>query len=214
MFVYQFVTLASWRFPLASRAGLGLQGSLVAFFAFGELYLLVGKKLNPSMLQVLPLLGMGLGMGDMFVFIRYFSQMGVEFVSTSSASEVLDLVLERAGPGVALSSICNILAFGCGSLLPVPAMSDFCIGASLLALVNFFCMMFLFTPLLVSEARRVQARLPDRLPLLFVCHRKILGHSRAANTTSIAERQSRALTVNGLDCLVSLAFDRLVDHIS
>ena len=162
--------------------------------------MLVGKKLNPSMLQVLPLLGMGLGMGDMFVFIRYFSQMGVEFVSTSSASEVLGLVLEQAGPGVALSSICNILAFGCGSLLPVPA--------------NFFCMMLLFTPLLVSEARRVQARLPDRHPLLFACHRKILGHSRAASTTSIAERQSRALTVDGLDCLVSLAFDRLVDHIS
>ena len=86
MFVYQFVTLASWRFPSASRAGLGLQASLIVFFsfiAFGGLYLLVGKKLNPSMLQVLPLLSMGLGMDDMFVFIRYFSQMGVEFVSSS-----------------------------------------------------------------------------------------------------------------------------------
>jgi len=184
--------LVSWRHPMASRADVGFKGLLVVNISqvtsFG-LFFLLGKYLNSPMLLAMPLLSLGLGVDDMFVLLRYFSDLGIEFIDSHSNDEILGELMARAGPGVLLTSICNSLAFGCGVFLPIPAMSDFCLLASFVAVVNFLCLTNIFLPLLAFEANRVKRRQVDPHFLTCICQRLILKRderteSQASNGNS------------------------------
>jgi hypothetical protein len=168
---------ASFRYPLLSRIGvasLGLFPVGLSIGASGGLILLSGMTLNPAMITCLPFLALGLGVDDLFVLIRTLSGLGIDFITENSNSAVIAEVFKRAGVGVTLTSICNVCAFGAGAMLPVPAMSDFCISASITSGMNYLTMMLVIPALLAQEATRIRKRKPEMIGPAGLCHRRLL----------------------------------------
>ena len=86
MWLFITVSLVSFHRPLESRMHLGQIGLNcigISLFSSCGLWLLLGFKLNAVMIAVLPFLALGLGVDDMFVLIRYFSELGEDFIKLS-----------------------------------------------------------------------------------------------------------------------------------
>eukprot|EP00404_Azadinium_spinosum_P033263 CAMPEP_0180581428 /NCGR_PEP_ID=MMETSP1037_2-20121125/14046_1 /TAXON_ID=632150 /ORGANISM="Azadinium spinosum, Strain 3D9" /LENGTH=102 /DNA_ID=CAMNT_0022599409 /DNA_START=153 /DNA_END=458 /DNA_ORIENTATION=+ len=86
----------AFKHPLASRILVGLWGLCVVIFAiltsFG-IFFLCGKYLNEPMMLAMPLLALGLGVDDMFVVLRYFSDLGIELIDQHSNGEIIGEVM-------------------------------------------------------------------------------------------------------------------------
>jgi len=130
------------------------------------LFLLFGWKINAVMMVVLPFFGLGLGVNDMFVFVRHFSEQVVKAdvnqgssdgtpAPQRNAEDITCAMLAGAGPGAMLTSTCNCVTFTFGALImPVPALADFCAAAALVVALNYFVMLTQVVPLLSWTARR------------------------------------------------------------
>jgi hypothetical protein len=169
-------TLIKCGHPQASRGAVGLVGLCMVIvsevMAF-SLVFVVDLHFNSPMMICMPLLGLGLGLDDMFVIIRYFSGLGDQFIMSHTHAECIGEVMARAGPGVLLTSVCNAVVFFCGFFLPVRAMSWFCLCGCFVSVCNFITMVNLFMPLLVWEVSRIKRRGPDILAL--PCHMSVLN---------------------------------------
>jgi len=173
MNLFVSLSMASWTSPLASRSNLGQQGLGVVAFATvsaAGLFFLLGFRLNSAIMSGIPFLAMGLGVNDMLVLTRSFSELGVPFLQQHSTSEVMAEVLGRAGVGVSLTSLCNVVAFSLASTVPVHGLSDFCACAAIDSAMNFLAMMTLFVCCLCLEARRVKSGSPDPAACTLGCH--------------------------------------------
>jgi patched 1 protein len=130
-------------------AVLGLLCVMISAYAATGFSLMFGLKMNPIIMAVIPFLSLGLGVDDMFVLLNDFFRIHAE----ARSEDVIGEVMAQAGPGVLLTSACNTVAFACGSLLPIPAMSDFCKLASVVACLNCLVMLTMFVPLLALSLR-------------------------------------------------------------
>ena len=71
-------------------------------------------------------------------------------ITDTDVPEILGELLARGGGGATLTSLCNTVAFGLGALLPVSALSDFCLGAALISLMNYMVVFTLFLGMIVQ----------------------------------------------------------------
>jgi hypothetical protein len=150
-------SLASFQKPLRSRWVVGIMGLVAVGAAAGggaSLFLLCGGKLNALMLVVLPFFALGMGVNDMFVFLRHFTAV-VASGEQTSVDDVVCQTLIHAGPGALVTSCCNFCIFLCGAaMLPVPALADFCASAAIVAALNYIAILTQVVPLLVLAARQ------------------------------------------------------------
>mmetsp|Transcript_24419 Transcript_24419/g.36747 ORF Transcript_24419/g.36747 Transcript_24419/m.36747 type:complete len:664 (-) Transcript_24419:253-2244(-) len=184
------------RYPLLSRLGvasLGLTPVLLSVMGAGGVILVAGLKLNRAIIMCMPFLAMGLGVDDLFVLLRYFSSLGLKFIAEKDHPEILAEVFKQAGVGVTLTSLCNICAFAAGILLPVPAMSDFCLAAAVVAAMNYMTMMTVVPGLLVMEAKRIKRREPE-ISVFYCCHRRRLKSAAAAGEEPAELSESGVVT--------------------
>lgn len=153
-----FVVVSSLQFgdkrQIRSQLALaGLVSVVLAGTSATGLSLMCGLKLNTIIVAILPFLALGLGVDDMFVLLSEFYRCKREAGEGCAHAEVMGVVLAQAGPGILLTSICNTIAFAFGSLLPVPAMSDFCILTSLISAFNCFVILTQFVPLMALSLK-------------------------------------------------------------
>jgi hypothetical protein len=157
MCLFIVCSLASFQKPLRSRWVVGIMGLVAVGAAAGggaSLFLLCGGKLNALMLVVLPFFALGMGVNDMFVFLRHFTEV-VTSGEQTSVDDVVCQTLIHAGPGALVTSSCNFCIFLCGAaMLPVPALADFCASAAIVAALNYIAILTQVVPLLVLAARR------------------------------------------------------------
>jgi len=173
MTLFVALVMGSWTSPLASRCNLGQQGLIVVMFstmAAGGFWFLFGFKLNAAIMTGIPFLALGLGVNDMLVLSRSFSELGVPYIKAHSNSEVLEKVLGSAGVGVSLTSFCNITAFSLASLVPVHGLADFCTAAAIDSTTNYFAMMTMFLCCICLEAYRVRTERADPAACTWPCH--------------------------------------------
>ncbi|CAD7938767.1 unnamed protein product [Amoebophrya sp. A120] len=214
---FTYLILVSLRHPLACRSAVGLAGLhmivLSELFGFVGLYFYVfGKQFNSTILLVLPVLALGVGLDDMFVIIRYFSGLGYAFFDSHRASpeEIIGETLARAGVGTTLSSLCNILAFGAGAFLPIPAMADFCLAATLLALSNYITTLNLLLPVLSYEVERIQNLEAESVnPLIKAQHQDAFRRALQILSTGGDEDEDAAVVTTAT---VPAAATRHADH--
>jgi hypothetical protein len=201
MWLFVAVSLASFRQPLRSRVNLGHTGLGVVGSALPAslgLWLFLGFKLNGPMIAALPFLALGLGVDDMFVLIRYFSELGEDFITSKDYPEILGEVLARGGAGATLTSICNTVAFTCGALLPVQALSEFCIATAIISVMNYFVIMTQFLGVMALEIHRVKKQRAEPSLITYFCHRRVLQQTtaegtRASSGFSLEERATDAI---------------------
>jgi len=192
MVVFIIVALGNWTSPLESRAALALKGLglvLISALSSAGIVLLVGLQFNSVTLIVLPNLALGLGVNDMFVLLRSFSELGTPFIRTHDFSEISAAIFADAGVGVLLTSLCNFVSLvACSLTLRIGIIQDTCLTIAIVVIVNFWCMLTMFPYCMSVEKNRVTRGSPEKLCCTYCSHRKVL------QDPPVQERESTTMT--------------------
>ncbi|GMI35690.1 hypothetical protein TeGR_g6422 [Tetraparma gracilis] len=105
---------------------------------------------------------MGVGIDDMFIITDAFAR---EPRSLPLENRVAN-ALGEVGPSITLTSVTDFLAFGIGAFIDLPAISYFCITASIAVLAVFAIQVTFFAACLAIDARRIENSRYDLLPCL------------------------------------------------
>jgi hypothetical protein len=119
-------------------------------FTFG-LTAMLGVKLTPTHLQVLPYISLGLGVNDMFVLAFSF-----KYDHRRETHQMISALLQEAGVSVTLTSVANASAFLVGWTMKVPSVNLFSISAFFAVISNYFCIILGFSSVLVMNANAIR----------------------------------------------------------
>lgn len=123
-----------------SRVGAGLIGSFIIFWSvvagFGT-SCAVGITVTPLHLQVLPFLGVALGVCHLFIMNNALVE-----DRNRAVDAIMSSCMKAAGPQVAMVSLLNFLVFLLGAAAPLPNISLLCLSAALVTL--FSCLYAIF----------------------------------------------------------------------
>lgn len=87
----------------------------------------------------------------------YFSILFCNFTTTALSillQEQTGLVLKKTGVSIILSSLCNVLAFFCAAIIPIPALRILSLQAAILLLFNLVSMILVFPAIVSLDLRR------------------------------------------------------------
>ena len=116
-----------------------------------------------SLAQIGPFIFLGVGVDDVVVLLEAFRSARETIRDGGSVRERFEFVAERAGVSIAITSITNFLAFALGSLTVIPAVSWFCLYASVTILCDFAIVASFFLAVLaLLEAADQNAGRPKR----------------------------------------------------
>eukprot|EP00879_Flechtneria_rotunda_P012269 GHRR01012815.1.p1 GENE.GHRR01012815.1~~GHRR01012815.1.p1 ORF type:complete len:1130 (+),score=344.72 GHRR01012815.1:967-4356(+) len=157
-----------------SRASLGAGGVLiVASSVAGSLGLcsMFGMWSTLIIMEVIPFLVLAVGVDNMFVLAHALARQDPTLPLVTRAG----LALGSAGPSITLAASCEVLAFGLGSLTPMPAVRNFSLCAATAVLLDFILQVTVFMALLVLDSKRLQQSRLDCLPCIRVPYRDATG---------------------------------------
>jgi len=191
MVVFIICALGNFGSPLESRAAVALKGLLlvlISAISSAGIALLVGLQFNSVTLIVLPNLALGLGVNDMFVLLRSFSELGTPFISSHDFSDVSAAIFAEAGVGVLLTSLCNFVSLvGCALTLNIAVIQDSCWTIAIVVMVNFLSMTTMFPYFLYVEKCRVTQQQPEKMCCTYF-------HQAAALRNNWQERASTSMS--------------------
>jgi len=131
-------TLAVPLVCLSTMAGMGLC-QLVFRFDF-----------TPRTMQVLPFLGVGLGVDDMLVMLWTYSYQK----SYQKIQEEMSRAMTIAGVSISLTSLTNLISFVIGTMMPLNELALFSTVAAFVQVTNYIAVVFGFGAMLVLDNRR------------------------------------------------------------
>ena len=153
------------------RAGLAIAGFLgvvmgiIVSFGICSAF---GLSFSP-MHSVLPFLLLGIGLDDMFVIAQSFDSLeneqkkkeikdhaGFENDSTLTLPERIGKALSHGGVAITITSITDIIAFGVGGNTILPALSSFCIYASVGIIATYFFQSTFFVACMALDVQRAE----------------------------------------------------------
>ncbi|BFY99481.1 hypothetical protein BsWGS_02520 [Bradybaena similaris] len=158
--VFVFIMLSLGKFNLLeqkiylSLAGMGCVG-LAILAAYG-LATSFGVMYSPIQ-NVMPFLLLGIGVDDMFVVIETWKNLSPEEASLDVPKK-LALTLSKAGVSITVTSLTDVVAFGISATTTVPALSSFCIYATLGIFILYVLVATVFAGVLALDERRRKAR--------------------------------------------------------
>jgi hypothetical protein len=147
---------SSFGWSLSFVGFLGIVLVLLGTMASVGLASLLGIKFGPDALQVLPFIGLGVGVDDMFVIAHTFQR-----CASTGFADHKDLMAETlgwAGPSISLTTTANFGAFIVGALVPVEAVRTFCIECAILVSVLYVTNVICFSSVLALAAKAVHAK--------------------------------------------------------
>jgi len=187
---YQIFMFASWRYPLLSRANmvyLGLSAAGLSILPATGIMLMGGMPINSVILGSLPLLAYRLGLDHLFVLMGCFDDLGLKFITEHENSEIMSVMFGKAGLGLTLTTLCNVVAFGLGAILPVQGVAEFCICYCIISFFSFFLAVTVMPRVFVMEANRIRAQKPDPYLLTYFCHRRKLKRAASEGLPELRE---------------------------
>ena len=168
MIVFVYVNLMLGRFNmLEQRSGLAFAGFLGVIMGIVVSYGLCsafGLFFGP-MHSVLPFLLLGIGIDDMFVIVQSWDTLQEEKRKRLIPGEAFDEpmsdrmgeALSHAGVAITITSITDVIAFGIGGTTILPALSSFCIYASVGIVATYFFQCTFFVACLSLDIKRFEA---------------------------------------------------------
>ena len=130
---------------LSGCASVGL--SIAVAFGFTTL---LGFKLNP-VVNVLPFVLIGIGVDDMFVL---WSTLEAESDLSVPVPERMAKAMAKAGVSITITSLTDILAFILGSTSQLPALSTFCVFATIGIAADYLLQISFFAAFMALDAMR------------------------------------------------------------
>ncbi|ETK75066.1 hypothetical protein F441_18627 [Phytophthora nicotianae CJ01A1] len=184
MFFYVSASLGKFSDPVRSRFGLGLTGILIVLLSLGAAMgvscALLQMEVTMITLEVVPFLVLAIGVDNMFILTNEFDRLaalrGLATLDTRRNTrdraedellmlkQVMGETMVNVGPSIVVAAVAESLAFLVGALTRIPALTSFCVVASLAVAANFMLQMTWFASALVLDARRVRARRYDLFP--------------------------------------------------
>jgi len=139
-------TLAVPLVCLSTTAGMGLCQLLFRF------------DFTPRTMQVLPFLGVGLGVDDMLVLLWTYSYQK----DWHKIQEEMSRAMTIAGVSISLTSLTNLISFIIGTMMPLKELALFATVAAFVQVTNYIAIVFGFGAMLVLDNRRRAAKTAPR----------------------------------------------------
>uniref|UniRef100_A0A7S3GBA6 SSD domain-containing protein n=1 Tax=Palpitomonas bilix TaxID=652834 RepID=A0A7S3GBA6_9EUKA len=184
MFVYIIFSLGNLRpvgdLPLNIKVYLALGGIFVVLasvFAAMGVFSYCGVRSTLIIVEVIPFLVLAVGVDNIFILVHTLQRnmYTSEGMKKSTAPYILVAqTLAEAGPSITLSAGAEAIAFGIGTLAPMPAVKVFSQFASLAVAFDYLLQITCFAALLALDTQRRQA---DRYEL-FVCAKRKVDKSK------------------------------------
>jgi len=161
MIFYAILSLAAWstdkvKMLNRSRSLVGACSILLIATSVGSglaISLMLGFEFSAAATQILPFVMLGLGVDDVFVFIRTFPQ----YREGVSAQEAAAQALAISGPSMTLTSFTNAGVFACTVLTGMPVVVNMSVQAAITVITNYFTVI-LALPVILSWDYQRQAR--------------------------------------------------------
>jgi len=151
MLVFVVIIVANPWNPAQSKSVAGGVGVILSILStaagLGLCFLLFNDDFTPGTMQVLPFLGVGIGVDDMLVLLYTYRY------QTSKENIRLEIsrAMKEAGLSVTLTTVTNFFSFVIGSTMPLKELSYFSMAAACVMLTNYIGMMFGFSAVLVLD---------------------------------------------------------------
>eukprot|EP00004_Rigifila_ramosa_P027126 TRINITY_DN86_c1_g1_i1.p1 TRINITY_DN86_c1_g1~~TRINITY_DN86_c1_g1_i1.p1 ORF type:complete len:1167 (-),score=297.18 TRINITY_DN86_c1_g1_i1:206-3679(-) len=158
MFMYALLTMLRVPDWVGTRGLLSLAGVALVLLGLSSalgLSAFCGIRFNPISTNILPFLGLAIGVDEVFVFLSSCPENVGEY-KTMATHQLTSIMLSRAGPAITLTAMSNVLAFFMGSLTPIPAVTAFTQQAGLIIFCNYFMLIFGLTALVSYDFDRVK----------------------------------------------------------
>ncbi|KAL7750576.1 niemann-Pick type C- protein 1 [Sorochytrium milnesiophthora] len=163
-----------WRdYVVHSKATLGLVGIVVVLSSLvisAGLLSALGVRATYIVAEVIPFLILAIGVDNIFIIVNEFER----HATIPGQTIVLPVpqraarTLARVGPGILLSALAEAVAFLVGAVIPMPAVSSFCLYSAVAVLANTLLQATAFVAFLALDAERSRHRRADCLPCLSV----------------------------------------------
>ena len=109
--------------------------------------------------QILPALMLGVGIDDMFVIVHAFDNLSTPEKRLKSLAQNMGTTMKHAGVAITITSVTDLLAFAIGATTVLPALSGFCIYASLgIFFIYFYAITFFLAWFSIDQRRAEDKR--------------------------------------------------------
>ncbi|ORY85410.1 sterol-sensing domain of SREBP cleavage-activation-domain-containing protein [Leucosporidium creatinivorum] len=170
-----------------SKFLLGLWGIIIVLLSVSTSVALcsaMGVKVTLVIAEVIPFLVLAIGVDNVFILSHELDQQNARAYATAArhgplfgedqqeddpeglppAEERVARALGRMGPSILLSASCEIVAFGLGAMVGMPAVRNFAIYAAGAVLVNALLQVTIFVSAMAIDLRRIESNRIDCFP--------------------------------------------------
>ena len=157
IFIYVLVNLGKLN-SIEQRAWLSVAGIATVLMGVATSFGLAAHMgvFYSKMNQILPFLMLGVGIDDMFVIMQAFDNLSTDEKKLTLAKQ-LGRTMKHAGVAITITSVTDLLAFAIGATTVLPALSGFCIYASLGIFFIYFYAITFFLAWFSIDQRRVES---------------------------------------------------------
>ena len=157
IFIYVLVNLGKLN-SIEQRAWLSVAGIAAVLMGVATSFGLAAHMgvFFSKMNQILPFLMLGVGIDDMFVIMQAFDNLSASEKQETVAKK-LGRTMKHAGVAITITSVTDILAFAIGATTVLPALSGFCIYASLGIFFIYFYVITFFLAWFSLDQQRVES---------------------------------------------------------
>ncbi|XP_065204858.1 protein patched-like [Planococcus citri] len=164
MLIFVAFSLLKWNHPVSSQTAVGIAGVLLVTITNAAALgfcALCGIAFNASTTQILPYLGLGFGVVDVFLLTSVYAEQLPS--KDDNAEKQTGAVLRKGGLSVLLTSISNCGAFFAAALIPVPALRVFSMQAGILVFFNLVTTLTVFPAIISIDLNRRSSKRADIL---------------------------------------------------
>jgi len=185
-------SLASTLLSVKSKSLLGLFGICIVLIAVSSavgMFSWVGVRVTLIIAEVIPFLVLAVGVDNVFILVHELDRQNsihgpgvksargpstayddsleedMEAPSHLPAEERVARTLARMGPSILLSSTTEIMAFGLGALVPMPAVRNFALYAAGSVMLGAILQVTVFISAMTLDLRRAEVSLTSSLQL-------------------------------------------------